>query len=339
MTTSPRSSAGRTTSRTKAARAPSIRKSSVSAGTSRSRASSRTLRMASPTGVPPGSRAATQGMPAAVSHAPSRRTCVDLPAPSTPSRTMNRLMSGAKEWRGGRNQKRGRATFRPPAPSHYGRSVVVVEAEVRDLVLAHHPAKRVLELPVLDEDVVLRVQPGLCLRRLEVEGQPLLDPAHPAPGREVEEERQIEHDRSREDRVPAEEVDLDLHRIAEPSEDVDVVPALLVVSTRRVVVDPHLVVEVLVQLGVHLRLQDVIERTELRLLLRLEGCRVVQNLAVAVPQDVRREPPVDPEHPGLEPRRQDGLHQGLARLEVLSGDRHAALLGELLESRDVGRQV
>ena len=37
--------------------------------------------------------------------------------------------------------------------------LVVLEAEVGDLLLAHHPAQRVLELRLLDEEVVLRVEP------------------------------------------------------------------------------------------------------------------------------------------------------------------------------------
>src|SRR5207247_378594 len=59
-----------------------------------------------------------------------------------------------------------------------------------------------------------------------------------------------------EDGIAAQEVDLDLHRIAEPSEDVDVVPSFLVVAAGRIVVDPHLVEHVAVQLGILVRLED-----------------------------------------------------------------------------------
>ena len=65
----------------------------------------------------------------------------------------------------------------------------------------------------------------------------------PAALREVHEQREVEDDRRREDRVAAEEVDLDLHRVAEPPEDIDVVPAFLVVAARRVVVDADDVVK------------------------------------------------------------------------------------------------
>jgi hypothetical protein len=72
--------------------------------------------------------------------------------------------------------------------------------------------------------------------------------------RKVGEEREIEHDRRGEDRIPAEEVHLDLHGIAHPAEDVDVVPPFLVVAARGVVVDADDVGEVLVQIRIELRL-------------------------------------------------------------------------------------
>ncbi len=60
----------------------------------------------------------------------------------------------------------------------------------------------------------------------------------------------VERERRGKDGVAAEEVDLELHRVAEPTEDVDVVPTLFVVAARWVVVDADLVVEVLVEVGV-----------------------------------------------------------------------------------------
>src|SRR5690349_25044023 len=106
--------------------------------------------------------------------------------------------------------------------------------------------------------------------------------------REVGEEGEVEHDRRGKDRIAAEEVDLDLHRITHPSDDVDVVPAFFVVAARGVVVDSHDVGEVLVQIRVRLRLQDRVQYTELRLLLRLELRRIVEHFAVAFAEDVRR---------------------------------------------------
>ena len=67
---------------------------------------------------------------------------------------------------------------------------------------------------------------------------------------------EVERERSGEDGVAAEEVDLELHGVAEPAEDVDVVPAFFVVAAGRVIVDADLVVEVLVEIGVELGLED-----------------------------------------------------------------------------------
>jgi hypothetical protein len=91
-----------------------------------------------------------------------------------------------------------------------------------------------------NEQIVLRIDAGAVLGILEVEAEPLLD-AEAAQrrraGREIHEEAEIERQRSGEDGVAAEEIDLDLHRIAEPAEDVDVVPTLFVITTRRVIVN------------------------------------------------------------------------------------------------------
>src|SRR5512138_1278011 len=69
---------------------------------------------------------------------------------------------------------------------------VIVEAEVRDELLARDVAQRVLELRELDEEIVLGVEPLADHRALEVERQPLLDPREPGALREVEEERDVE---------------------------------------------------------------------------------------------------------------------------------------------------
>ena len=59
---------------------------------------------------------------------------------------------------------------------------------------------------------------------------------------EVAQQSKVEQQWSGKNRVTTEEVYLNLHRIANPSEDVDVVPSLLVVVTRRIVVDAYLVI-------------------------------------------------------------------------------------------------
>src|SRR6267378_8511148 len=141
------------------------------------------------------------------------------------------------------------------------RVFVVLDAEMRDLLFAHQPPQRVLELRLLNEEVVLGVQALRKLGTLKVERQPFLNARQSGAAGEIEEQREIEHDRRREDGIAAQEIDFDLHRIAEPSEDIDVVPPFLIITAGWVVVDPDLVIDLAVELGIQLGL------LELRLLL------------------------------------------------------------------------
>ena len=84
---------------------------------------------------------------------------------------------------------------------------------------------------------MLGVKARCNLWALVVEAQPLLDAAESGALGQVRQQYQVQRERSSKDRVPAQEVDLHLHRVAEPAEDVDVVPALFVVAARRVVVE------------------------------------------------------------------------------------------------------
>src|ERR687893_2180610 len=213
--------------------------------------------------------------------------------------------------------------------------LVVVEAEVGYEVLALYGAQGVLQLHQLDKEVVLGVELGQHHRAIEVEREPLLDAPHPRAPREVQKERQVEDQGGREDGVAAQEVYLDLHRVAEPAEDVYVVPALLGVAAGRVVVDLDQVRDVAVELGVELGLQDTAEHRELADLLALEAFRVVEYLPVPISQDVGRVPALQPEHARLEAGGDDGLHQGLPRLEVLARNRDAPLVREPGQSRHV----
>src|SRR5213592_3615943 len=101
------------------------------------------------------------------------------------------------------------------------RVFVVFDAEMRDLLLPQQPAQRVLELRLLNEEVVLGVETLRKLWALKVEGQPFLNARQAGARGQVEEQREIEHDRRGQNRIAAQEIDLDLHRIAKPSEDVD----------------------------------------------------------------------------------------------------------------------
>src|SRR5437868_742356 len=117
------------------------------------------------------------------------------------------------------------------APTRTGCSLVVVlTAKMRDQILALDVPECVLQLHQLNEEIVFGIEPRRVLRRLEVEREPLLNAAHARALRQIHEQRHVEDDRRGEYAVAAEEVDLELHRIAEPAEDVDVVPALFVVA-------------------------------------------------------------------------------------------------------------
>src|SRR5688572_18661877 len=96
-------------------------------------------------------------------------------------------------------------------------------------------------------------------RALEIERQPFLNARQPGAFCQVEKERRIEHDRRGENAVAAQEVDLQLHGIPKPANQIDVVPTLLVVAARWIVVDADDVMKVVVEAWVEMRLKDVIE--------------------------------------------------------------------------------
>ena len=87
--------------------------------------------------------------------------------------------------------------------------------------------------------------------------------------------------------------------------------------------------QVLVQLRIEVRLEDVVERRLLALFLRLERLGIVEHLAVAVAEDVRRVPAADAEQPRLETGRDDRLDQRLPGLHVVAGERRLRPRGEL----------
>src|ERR1700730_4896534 len=125
--------------------------------------------------------------------------------------------------------------------------------------------------------------------RLEVQAEPLLDAQaaqRGTPLRQIEEQYEVEHDGRSENRVATQKVDFDLHGIAEPSEDVDVVPAFFVVTAGRVIVDANLVEDISVEFRIQARLENVFEHAELGFFLGLERARIVEHFAVAVAEDV-----------------------------------------------------
>src|SRR5262245_41206658 len=93
--------------------------------------------------------------------------------------------------------------------------VVVFTSQMGDQIFALEEPKRVLQFQQLNEQIMLRVQALRMDRALEVERQPLLDAVHAGALGEVEEQGHVENDGRRQDAVAAQEVDLELHRIAE----------------------------------------------------------------------------------------------------------------------------
>src|SRR2546422_4907741 len=159
-----------------------------------------------------------------------------------------------------------------------------------DKVFAHQPAEGVLQLHGLDEEVMLGIEVRRAHGRFEIEAEPFLNAVQAGALCEVEEKHQVENDGRGEDGVAAEKVHLDLHGVAEPAEDVNVVPALFVVAARGVVVDAHLVVDFAVQLGIKMRLENIFEDAELGFFLGLERTGVVEDFAIAIAEDVGGKP-------------------------------------------------
>ena len=102
-------------------------------------------------------------------------------------------------------------------------------------LVATHLADSILQHSVLLIEVVYRLLALSVVvhRSLEEEAQEALYAVASGTSSEVAQQCEVEQQRSSEDRVAAEEVNLDLHRVAHPSEDVDVVPSLLVVVAMR----------------------------------------------------------------------------------------------------------
>src|ERR1051326_568303 len=139
-----------------------------------------------------------------------------------------------------------------------------------DQIFTSQVPQSVLKFHQLNKQIVLRIQPRSVHWALEIKTQPFLDAAHAASLSEIKKEHEVQDDRSCQNAVSAQEIDLDLHGITEPPIDVDVVPSLLIVSARGIVVDTHLVGEILVQIRVEFRLQNLIQHRQLTFFLRFK---------------------------------------------------------------------
>src|SRR5207247_2702584 len=107
---------------------------------------------------------------------------------------------------------------------------------------------------------------------------------------QVEEQNQNHDNGYDQIRITAEKIHFDLHGIAEPSKDIDIVPPFFVITAWRIIVNADLVKNIAVQLGIKSWLQNVFQHAKFRLFFGLERPRVVQHLAVAIAQNVRLVP-------------------------------------------------
>ena len=117
-------------------------------------------------------------------------------------------------------------------------------------LITTHLADSVLEHYILLEQVV-NGDLTLCVivhRALQEEAQEALSAKTTGTMSKVHEQTQVKAQRSCQDRITAQEVDLDLHGIAHPTKDVDIVPTLLIIIAWRIVVDAHLVIVVTIQI-------------------------------------------------------------------------------------------
>jgi len=99
------------------------------------------------------------------------------------------------------------------------------------------------------------------------------------------------------------------------------------------------VIDVTVEVGLLLFLEDSLQCRQLRNLLGVEVCRLVEHQSVTVSKDIGREPSVQSEVAHLEDWRESRLHQCLTGLEILAGDGHTGLLGQFPHGGNVYRGV
>src|SRR5206468_7850826 len=206
-------------------------------------------------------------------------------------------------------------------------------------ILSFQIPQGVFKFHQLNKQVMLRIQTCSMHWALEVETQPFLNTTHAASLSKIQEQDQVYNDRRSQNAVAAQEINFDLHGITKPAVDVDVVPSFFIISARRVIVDPHLVREISVKVGVKLRLQNLIQHRQLAFFLRFERIGVVQNFSVAISKNIRREPSIQAQHARFQTGSYDGLHQSLTGFEILAANSRTFFLSQLRQRGDVYGQV
>ena len=114
-----------------------------------------------------------------------------------------------------------------------------------DQVFPFKITEGIFQFHELDKQIMLRIELRGAHGAFKIKRQPFLNPPHPAALCQIHEQNQIKYDRRGQDAVAAEEIDLDLHGIAQPAENIDIVPAFFVVPTGRIIVDADFVIEIL----------------------------------------------------------------------------------------------
>ena len=162
-------------------------------------------------------------------------------------------------------------------------------------LIATHLADSILQHCVLLIEVVdwLLAHGIVVLWTLQEEAEEALCAKASCTCCKVAEQAEVETQWSSEDRVAAKEVNLYLHWIAHPSEDVDVIPSFLIVVAWWVIVDTHLVIILcilVVAMSVEIRLvfwfEDSLQCRELAHLLCTEVCWFVEHQTIAVAKDI-----------------------------------------------------
>src|SRR4030088_1401120 len=100
---------------------------------------------------------------------------------------------------------------------------------------------------------MLWIQPGRGHGRLEIEAEPLLNTEPSQLGAafsKVQKQHQVQHNRRGQDGVATKKIDLDLHGIPEPAEDIDIVPTFFIITTWRIIVNANLVIHIAVKFGI-----------------------------------------------------------------------------------------
>lgn len=158
--------------------------------------------------------------------------------------------------------------------------------QITRFFFSNHFADGLFQHAPLLEQIVYGLVFIIVHRALAEEGEPGLNTFHAGAGCQVAEQYQVEGNRSGQDGITAKEVDLDLHRISHPAEDIDIVPGFLVVAAWRIIVDANLVIEIAIELRILLRFENLFDDRQFADFLGLEVFRLVQNFSVAITQNI-----------------------------------------------------